>query len=98
VDGSQKFAIRISHAHFKGEIVMGADNQEECSKWVKALKDCVKVTWRNAQLGESVISQLEEQSHQMATEKQETIDKLKEESSKLEEQKERQAVRKTYIN
>ena len=30
-------------------------------------------TWRNAQLGESVIQQLEDKSQQMAAEKQETI-------------------------
>ncbi|XP_019853711.1 PREDICTED: pleckstrin homology domain-containing family D member 1-like isoform X2 [Amphimedon queenslandica] len=91
VDGSQKFAIRISHSHFKGEIVVGAESPEECSSWVKVLKDCAKVTWRNAQIGESVIEKLEEKGKEMAQERQEMIDKLKDESSKLEEQQEKQS-------
>jgi len=41
-------------------------------------------TWKNAQLGEKVILQLEQNSKQIAQEKQEYIDKLNEAASNLE--------------
>ena len=41
-------------------------------------------TWKNAQLGEKVILQLEHNSKQIAQEKQDYIDKLNEAASKLE--------------
>lgn len=44
----------------------------------------VHSTWKNAQLGEKVILQLEQNSKQIAQEKQEYIDKLNEAASKLE--------------
>ena len=43
VDGIQKFAIRIGHDHFKGEIVVGAESDEDCKKWIKAFIECAKV-------------------------------------------------------
>ena len=43
VDGVQKFAIRIRHDHFKGEIVVGAESEDDCKKWTRAFKECAKV-------------------------------------------------------
>jgi len=49
-------------------------------------------TWKNAQLGEKVIMQLEQNSKQIAQEKQEYIDKLNEAASKLESELEKKQV------
>ncbi|XP_065920784.1 pleckstrin homology domain-containing family D member 1-like [Dysidea avara] len=83
-DGAQKFAIKISHPLFKGQVFLGAENAEESKRWAEALRESGKVTWKNAQLGEKVILQLEQNSKQIAQEKQDYIDKLNEAASKLE--------------
>ncbi len=41
--GSQKHAIRITNEHFKGEIWVGTDTQDDCDEWVRELKDAGKV-------------------------------------------------------
>ena len=87
IDGSQKFAIRISHPHFQGEITVGAENEEECRRWIEALTDAGKVTWKNAQFGESVVQQLELKSRQVGQEKQAAIDQLNAKASILEQEK-----------
>ena len=86
VDGSQKFAITISHPHFQGEITVGAENEEDCKCWLEALTDAGKVTWKNAHLGLSLVQQLELKCQEDAQEKQEAIDKLNAEASKLEQE------------
>jgi hypothetical protein len=87
VNGPQKFAIKITHAHFKGEIWLGADNQEERTEWGEVLRDAGKVTWRNAQFGEKVIIQMEEKSRDTAAQLKEAIDDLNEKASVLKEEK-----------
>ena len=49
-------------------------------------------TWKNAQLGEKVIIQLEENSKKIAQEKQDYIDKLNDAASKLESELEKKQV------
>ena len=49
-------------------------------------------TWRNAQLGERIILQIENKSKEMAEEMNMTIEKLNMEASALEEEKEKKAV------
>ena len=49
-------------------------------------------TWKNAQLGEKVIMQLEQNSKQIAQEKQDYIDKLNDAASKLESELEKKQV------
>jgi hypothetical protein len=89
--GSQKFAIKITHDHFKGEIWLGADNQEDCREWAQVLRDAGKVTWRNAQFGEKVIIQMEEKSMETAAELKAAIDTLNEKASVLQEEKEKKS-------
>lgn len=91
VNGPQKYAIRITNSNFRGEIWVGADNYDDGLKWVKALKEAGTVTWRNAQLGDRVIMQLEDKSKQMSNEMEEAITKLNKEASDLELEKERKA-------
>ena len=50
-------------------------------------------TWRNAQLGERIIMQLEEKGKQMTDELKGAIDKLNEEASALEVEKEKKEVK-----
>ena len=88
IEGSQKFAIRISHPHFLGEIIVAAENEEKHICWLQALTDSGKVTWKNTQLGESLVEQLELKSQQAAQEKQAAIDKLNAYASILEQEKE----------
>lgn len=49
-------------------------------------------TWRNAQLGEQIILQMEGKSKEMAEEMNQTIEKLNQEASALESEKEKKAV------
>ena len=49
-------------------------------------------TWRNAQLGERIILQMENKSKEMAEEMNKTIEKLNVEASALEEEKEKKSV------
>lgn len=89
VSGAQKFAIKVTNSNFRGEIWVSADNQTKCDEWVKALKEAGTVTWRNAQLGERIIGQLEVKSKQMTEEMNTAIEKLNTEASALEVEKEK---------
>ena len=90
IEGSQKFAIRISHPHFQGEITVGAKNEEERICWLQALTDAAKVTWKNTQLGESLVEHQDLKSQQVAQEKPAAINKMNAYASILEQEKEQE--------
>lgn len=89
--GSQKFTIKITNEHFKGEVWVGAETQEDCTAWVKALQDAGRVTWKNAQVGDTIIHQMEQKTQKVAQEMKDTIDKLNDEASALVQEKEKKA-------
>eukprot|EP00731_Ephydatia_muelleri_P027774 Em0019g647a len=91
VCGAQNTPIRITHEIFKGELVVGAQDAEECSSWKKALQDAGRVNWKNAQVGDTIIHQMEQKTQQVAQEMKQTIDKLNEEASALVQEKEKKA-------
>ncbi|XP_013400797.1 pleckstrin homology domain-containing family D member 1-like [Lingula anatina] len=73
---------------FDGVVVIAAETEMEQEKWLNVLRQSSRITWRNAQLGEAMIQQLENQGLQMAREKQDYYDQLQTEASALQDEKE----------
>ncbi|GAB6021701.1 pleckstrin y domain containing, D (with coiled-coil domains) member 1 [Chamberlinius hualienensis] len=83
-DNNQEYAIHIKSNEFNnGFVAIAADNHYEREKWLQMLQEASRITWKNTQLGESLIRQLEHQGLQLCREKQDYFDKLQEEVTAL---------------
>eukprot|EP00118_Oscarella_pearsei_P020179 m.218008 g.218008 ORF g.218008 m.218008 type:complete len:495 (+) comp39887_c0_seq9:206-1690(+) len=78
-----KFPMIVEHKDFKGNIVLASDSLEEREGWMKMISTSGRVTWKNAQLGDAMITQLEAQSRRMADQQQKITGQLQEEASAL---------------
>lgn len=88
-DNGQAFGISIRSDEVEGHFQLACDSDYEREKWVNMLQESSRITWRNAQLGDAMIRQLEVQGLQMAEEKQVYFDKLQNEVSARHDEKER---------
>lgn len=83
-DLGQNYAIHVKSEEFNNGIVaLAAENCYEREKWIQTLQEASRITWKNTQLGEAIIQQLETQGLQLSKERQDYFDKLQEETMAL---------------
>lgn len=78
-----QFCININHPDFKAPICVATDDEESRKMWIRAMDKATKVTLENSELGETMIKSLQEQSLQLARERQEYVDKFINEAEEL---------------
>ncbi|XP_071835041.1 uncharacterized protein [Apostichopus japonicus] len=83
---SKNYAIRIDHEDINGAIVIATESELDREKWIDVLRRSGRVTWKNAELGESMIQTLEKQSLQLAKDSQRYRDQLHEGAQALREE------------
>ena len=83
IEGSQKFAIRVSSPHFEEDMRVAAENEGDCRRWLEALTDAGKVTRNNAHLGVKgqQVAQEKEQKEELVR----LVSQLKQEKEAIEE-------------
>ncbi|XP_071787549.1 uncharacterized protein [Asterias amurensis] len=69
-DPIKMWAIKIDHDELQGPIFISTDSENEREKWMEVMKKSSRVTWRNAELGETMIQTLEQQSLELARDSQ----------------------------
>ncbi|XP_038072343.1 pleckstrin homology domain-containing family D member 1-like isoform X3 [Patiria miniata] len=69
-DPIKMWAIRIDHDEVQGSIFIATDSENEREKWMEVMRKSSRVTWRNAELGETMIQTLEQQSLELARDSQ----------------------------
>ncbi|XP_065184469.1 pleckstrin homology domain-containing family D member 1-like [Sycon ciliatum] len=82
-----KFEIVICHKDFRGMITLAAESAGDRDQWISVINKSGKVTWKNAQIGEAMVQQLEDNSKKIAEEKQAYLEKLETEAAALKEEK-----------
>lgn len=85
-DPTKNFAIRIDHEDINGAIIIAAESELDREKWIDILRRSGRITWKNAELGESMIQTLEKQSLQLAKDSQRYRDQLHEGAQALREE------------
>lgn len=85
----QYYAFTINNTELNSTYLLATDSDYERSKWLGHLEKAQRITWKNAQLMDNMIKQLEDQGLQMAKQKQEYFDKLQSEISALSDEKQR---------
>nr|XP_039261214.1 pleckstrin homology domain-containing family D member 1-like [Styela clava] len=75
--------INISHPELKLQVRVAADDEETRKMWLRAMDRATKVTVENSGLSETMIKSLQEQSLQLARERQEYVDKFINEAEEL---------------
>ncbi|XP_072023741.1 pleckstrin homology domain-containing family D member 1-like isoform X2 [Amphiura filiformis] len=63
-------AFRIDHEDLNGSIYLAVDSENERDRWIDMMKKSGRVTWKNAELGETMIQTLEKQSLELARDSQ----------------------------
>ncbi|XP_067414234.1 pleckstrin homology domain-containing family D member 1 [Emydura macquarii macquarii] len=79
------FAMKISHEDFHGNIFLAAESEFEQAQWLEMLQESGKVTWKNAQLGEAMIENLEAQGLHLAKDLERLNQVLEAEKQQFEE-------------
>ncbi|XP_002735487.2 pleckstrin homology domain-containing family D member 1-like [Saccoglossus kowalevskii] len=75
-DPLRNWSFKIEHEDYNGVICLAADTENERERWVEVLRQSGRVTWKNAQLGDTMIQTLETQGLQLAKESQDYKDRL----------------------
>lgn len=84
MNGNHPYIINICSEEFNcGQISLSAETHLEQEKWIAALKEASRVTWKNAQYEEALIRELESQGIQLTKEKHNYVEKLQEEVTAL---------------
>lgn len=77
-DKHNKHVLRIMHADFGGGVLcLAADSAESLQDWKKWITDCGRVTWKNAQIGDTMIACLKAKGDIFKEKKEDTEEKLK---------------------
>lgn len=74
------FCMKITSTEINNDFVICSETDQERIRWLNALTQSTRITWRNAQLGDAMIEQLEKQGLQMAKEKQQYVERLQSET------------------
>ncbi|XP_067142009.1 pleckstrin homology domain-containing family D member 1-like [Centruroides vittatus] len=83
-NGNYSYIINVCSEEFScKQISLLAETRLEQEKWMAALKQASRVTWKNAQYEESLIRELETQGLQLTKEKHNYVEKLQEEVTAL---------------
>eukprot|EP00057_Strongylocentrotus_purpuratus_P003494 XP_003726778.1 PREDICTED: pleckstrin homology domain-containing family D member 1 isoform X1 [Strongylocentrotus purpuratus] len=69
-DPTKMCAFRIVHDDLNGSIFLATDTEYDREKWVDIMRKSGRITWKNAELGESMIQTLEKQSLELARDSQ----------------------------
>ncbi|XP_071502171.1 pleckstrin homology domain-containing family D member 1-like [Diadema antillarum] len=69
-DPTRMCAFRIVHEDLNGSIYLATDTEYDREKWVDVMRKSGRITWKNAELGESMIQTLEKQSLELARDSQ----------------------------
>ncbi|CAC5418898.1 unnamed protein product [Mytilus coruscus] len=86
---TQYSAFTICSTELNMTYLLGTESNYDRTKWLEHLEKAQKITWKNAQLMDNMIKQLEDQGLQMAKQKQEYFDKLQSEISALSDEKQK---------
>ena len=86
---TQFHTFTINNAELKTTYLLGAGSNYERNQWIEQLQKAQRITWKNAQLTDDMIKQLEAQGLQMAHQRQEYLNKLQEEITALSDEKQR---------
>ncbi|XP_064624111.1 pleckstrin homology domain-containing family D member 1-like isoform X2 [Lineus longissimus] len=84
-----QFAVNIINEDFLGSIILAMETEWEREKWMTILRQAGRITWNNAQMGDVMIQQLENQGLQMAKERQDYFNKFQTEAIALQDEKEK---------
>lgn len=79
-EAGHPFCMKITSTEINNEFVISSETDAERHRWNNALTQSTRITWRNAQLGDAMIDQLEKQGQQMAREKQKYVERLQSET------------------
>ncbi|CAH1792584.1 unnamed protein product [Owenia fusiformis] len=88
-ENGHPFSIHITNDNFNGVVALSTDTGFERDKWVNMLRISSRVTFKNSQLGEAMIQQLEDQGLQMAQDKHDLYGQLQTEATALQAEKEK---------
>eukprot|EP00050_Salpingoeca_kvevrii_P009506 m.3313 g.3313 ORF g.3313 m.3313 type:complete len:489 (-) comp2294_c0_seq1:171-1637(-) len=84
----QPFALKITHRDFAdGAIFLGAESGDSRDDWIKWITESSRVTYRSAQVGETMRRCLEAKGSELQRQKEETMQRLQEEESALQAEK-----------
>lgn len=86
---TQFHAFTIESAELQTTYLLGTESDYDRSQWIRHLQKAQRITWKNAQLTDDMIKQLEDQGLQMAKQKKRYYDELQTEISALSEEKQR---------
>ncbi|XP_077997110.1 pleckstrin homology domain-containing family D member 1-like isoform X2 [Glandiceps talaboti] len=75
-DPIRNWSFKIEHDDFNGMIILAAETEYEREKWMDILRQSGRVTWKNAQLGDTMIQTLESQGLQLIRESEDIKDRL----------------------
>ncbi|XP_070577385.1 pleckstrin homology domain-containing family D member 1-like isoform X2 [Ptychodera flava] len=72
----RSWSFKIDTEDVSGSVILAAETEYEREKWMEVLRRSGRVTWKNAQLGDTMIQTLESQGLQLVRESQEYKERL----------------------
>ncbi|EGD83667.1 hypothetical protein PTSG_04272 [Salpingoeca rosetta] len=83
------YAISINHPDFgESNVIVATDTEESLKDWIDKIKECTRITYKNAQVGETMIKCLKAKSEVIEEQRKENQEKLEAETLALQEERE----------
>lgn len=86
-EAGHPFCVQIDSHEIDGRLLLAAETEFECDRWVDIMERSRRVTWQNTHLSDEMIRQLENDGLVMAREKQDYFDRLQNEVQALSEER-----------
>ncbi|PIO73314.1 PH domain protein [Teladorsagia circumcincta] len=90
-DVGKKHCLLIAHPQFPSAIIVAAPDFQTQEEWLKALRNATKISFKNTQVGETMIRELESKGLLLCEEKKTYEEKLEHEAKARKEEHERAA-------
>uniref|UniRef100_A0AC34RP33 PH domain-containing protein n=1 Tax=Panagrolaimus sp. JU765 TaxID=591449 RepID=A0AC34RP33_9BILA len=92
----KKYCLLITHPQFDSAIIVAANDAKIQEKWLKALREATKISFKNTVVGESLIRELESKGMQLNEEKKSFEERLQiEAEARKQEMEKNQMLEKT---
>jgi myosin heavy subunit len=82
-DPGHPFCLQITAEESTVKVFVAADSDYERNRWIRVIEQAARITWRNAQLGDAMIQQLERRGMEINQQKQEYLEKLNVKTAEL---------------
>ena len=86
---SKYFAFKATHTNFGGgAMCLACLGKEEREEWMAIMRDCRRITYENALLGDAMIEKLNNASSQLTSENQKALEEFQANALRLEQKRE----------